>query len=200
MTGDRNIVVGANSLSGAFSVGSNNTVVGTEVSIFNKIDGNNNTVIGYQAAPSTETVSNEITLGNSSIATIRAQVTSITSLSDERDKTNVEELEHGLEFVNQLRPVAFDWWQRKPDPITRPDGTVYEVDESTLKRGEPDIGFIAQDIIELEDELEQHERLRLSYRNNPDALEVTQGRLIPILVKAIQELSAEVESLKAQLK
>ena len=198
-SGDGNILIGYQANLGFdAAAATNNVVVGRGAGGIES--GTNNIVLGFNAFASSNSVSNEITLGNSSIATIRAQVTSITSLSDERDKTNVEDLQHGLEFVNQLRPVAFDWWQRKPDPITFDDGSVHEFDEETLKRGEPDIGFIAQDIVALEDALDEHNRLRLSYRSNPDALEVTQGRLIPILVKAIQELSAEVESLKSQLK
>ena len=33
--------------------------------------------------------------------------------------------------------------------------------------------------------------------SNPDRLEASYGKLIPILVKAIQELSLEVETLKS---
>ena len=35
--------------------------------------------------------------------------------------------------------------------------------------------------------------------NDPDKLEAKQGKLIPVLVKAIQELSAENTALKARL-
>jgi len=38
--------------------------------------------------------------------------------------------------------------------------------------------------------------LDLVYESNPDRLEAKAGNLIPILVKAIQELAAEVELLK----
>jgi hypothetical protein len=198
-TGQLNTAIGYLSGPALTSTGSNNTLLGSEISNFQAMNGSNNTLIGHGAVASSASVSNEITLGNGSITTIRAQVTSITSLSDERDKTDVEDLQHGLDFVNQLRPVAFKWWQRKPESVTLPDGTVHEFDDKNLKRDEPDMGFIAQDIVALEDALGEHDRLRLSYRSNPEALEVTQGRLIPILVKAIQELSAEVESLKSQL-
>ena len=47
--------------------------------------GVNNTGIGLNAQPSTATVSNTITLGNSSIATLRCQVTTITALSASRN-------------------------------------------------------------------------------------------------------------------
>jgi hypothetical protein len=199
-TGQLNTAIGyAAGPLGLTSTGSANTLLGAEISNFQAMTGSNNTVIGANSQPSSSSVSNEITLGNSGITTIRAQVTSITSLSDERDKKNIADLELGVDFVNQLRPVSFDWWQRKPEPVTLPDGTVHEFDETNLKRNEPDIGFIAQDIVALEDALGEHDRLKLSYRSNPDRLEATQGRLIPILVKAIQELSAEVEMLKSKV-
>jgi hypothetical protein len=196
-TGEDNVVVGASALATISSSGSNNTLVGTLSSFSQAVNGNNNTLIGYQAIASSSSVSNEITLGNSSISTIRAQVTSITSLSDARDKTDIEELPVGLDFVNKLNPVKFTWNMRSPEPVTLPDGEVIEVDESSLKRGVEDFGFIAQDLVAAEDELEAHDWLQLSYRSNPEKLEVTQGRLIPILVKAIQELSARVEALEA---
>ena len=74
--------------------------------------GTNNTCIGANSAPSSTTVSNEITLGDSSIATLRCQVTSITALSDQRDKTDIEDLDLGLKFVNAMKPRKFTWNRR----------------------------------------------------------------------------------------
>jgi glycine cleavage system aminomethyltransferase T len=65
------------------------------------------------------------------------------------------------------------------------------------KSGVRDIGFTAQDLMQVEDALNAHDELRLTYRSNPDALEASYGRLIPVLVKAIQELSSEIQELKA---
>jgi hypothetical protein len=140
--------------------------------------GDNNTLIGFNAAPSTANVSNQITLGNSSITSLRCQVTTISALSDSRDKTNVEELPYGVEFVKELKPVSFDWDMRDKARV-----------------GDKDFGFIAQDLAALEDRFDA-ERLALTLRDNPDRLEATPGRLIPILVKAIQELTARVEELE----
>ena len=36
--------------------------------------------------------------------------------------------------------------------------------------------------------------------NNPDRLEAREGQLIPVLVKAIQELSAKNDALEARIK
>jgi hypothetical protein len=62
--------------------------------------------------------------------------------------------------------------------------------------GVDDFGFIAQDLAALEDSVDEHERLRLTNRENPDRITISQDRLIPILVKAIQDLSKQIEDLK----
>jgi hypothetical protein len=136
--------------------------------------GSNNICIGYQSAAPTVTTSNSITLGNSSHTVIRAAVTTITSLSDARDKKNIEESKYGLDLVESLKPVTFEWETR--------DGG---------KKDIKDLGFIAQDLKEVDDDY-----LGLVYDENPEKLEASYGRLIPVLVKAIQELSEEVKQLK----
>jgi len=174
--GNYNVGVGKNALFN--NTGSNNVGIGFEAG-YTTTTGANNIIIGANADASSATVSNEITLGDSNITTLRCQVTTITSLSDERDKANIDDLAAGLNFVNALRPVEFDWNMR--------DGN---------KVGVRDTGFIAQELqaaqattgVDIPD---------LVYAENPDRLEAGYGKLIPVLVKAIQELSAEVEALKA---
>jgi hypothetical protein len=169
----------------ALTSGAQNTLLGANAGYSgtnNLTTGSNNTIIGYNAASSSATVSNEITLGNSSIATLRCQVTTITSLSDARDKANISDLPAGLNLVKALRPVEFDWNMRDGGRI-----------------GEHDTGFIAQDL-KAAQESTGVSIPGLVYENNPDRLEAGYGKLIPVLVKAIQELNAKVESLEAKLK
>jgi hypothetical protein len=201
-TGGNNTVVGAAALAYTTNTGSNNTILGSfALSLaVDSMSGNNNTVLGYEAAPSTNSVSNQITLGNASVTSLRCNVTSISSLSDERDKTDIEELPVGLDFLKALRPVRFTWNTRIPEPVTYPDGTIREFTSADVRTGVEDMGFIAQDLVAAEDELDAHDWLQLTLRDNPEKLEATQGRLIPILVKAIQELSAKVELLESQVK
>jgi hypothetical protein len=191
-TANENVAVGVFALN-ANTTGGFNTAIGAGAGD-NNTTGANNTIIGYGSKASSATVSNTVTLGNSSIATLRCQQTSITSLSDKRDKTDIAPLEHGLDFVKQLKPVSFEWNMR-PETHTDYEGNEIEV---RGKVGIADIGFIAQDIVALEDSLDDAKHLQLSYRDNPEKLEVTQGRLIPILVKAIQDLTAKVEALEAE--
>ena len=170
-------------------VGANNTAIGKQAGE-NMLTGSNNSYLGFNANGVTRNESNKIVLGNSSITNIYAQVTSITSLSDKRDKKNIEPLEVGLDFVNALKPVIFDWDMR---PTLDRDGN-----EIVGKVDMPDSGFIAQDLIAAEDTTGLVDYLQLTYRENPDKLQATQGRLIPILVKAIQDLSAKVAALEAK--
>ena len=166
------------------TTGTQNTLIGRSAGSSgtnNLTTGSNNTIIGYSAEASSASVSNTITLGNSSIATLRCQVTTITSLSDARDKTNVADLSAGLGFVNALRPVSFDWNMR--------DGG---------KVGQNDTGFIAQ-------ELQAAQAIAgvnipgLVFDDNPEKLEAGYGKLLPVMVKAIQELSAKIDALQAEI-
>ena len=121
-------------------------------------------------------------MGNSSVSAIRCQVQSISSLSDRRDKKDIEELPVGLEFINDLKPVKFVWDMR--------DGA---------KKGIQEIGFVAQDLDASQINADAEDYLNLVLKNNPDKLEASYGKLVPILVKAVQELSAEVNHLKEKL-
>ena len=146
--------------------------------------GSNITNIGYNAQESSSTVSNEITLGNSSVATLRCAVTSITSLSDERDKTEIKDLGYGLAFIDALQPREFVWDNRAE---TNADGEEFY----SSNKGKKDFGFIAQEVKELD-----NDTLRLVYDENPDKLELSYGKLVPVLVQAIKELKEEIELLK----
>jgi hypothetical protein len=147
----------------------------------NQIGGQqNNIVIGYNADVSGSTVSNEITLGDSNIATLRCNVQTISSLSDRRDKTDINTLDLGLDFVKSLNPVKFKWQTR----------------DGNGKDGSYEAGFIAQDFQQLQKENDA-DYLKLVMDTNPDRLEASYGKLIPVLVKAIQELTIEVETLKS---
>jgi hypothetical protein len=143
--------------------------------------GGNNVCLGQESDKSAVDASNEITLGNSNISTLRCADTSISSLSDRRDKTDIVDLPVGLDFINSVRPVKFKWQTREGTPA---------------KDGKIRAGFIAQ---ELQEAQSGSEYLNLVMDSNPDKLEAKQGKLIPVLVKAIQELSAENNALKARL-
>ena len=167
-TNGQNTIVGINSGS-SLTTGINNTILGYS-SGSTITSGSNNILIGSGVNSSDSTVSNEITLGNSSITTLRCQASSITSLSDVRDKTNIETLPVGLDFIDKLNPVKFTWNTR--------DGMKTNID---------DFGFIAQELQSAENET-GIKVPNLIYEKNPEKLEASYGALIPIMVKAIKEL------------
>lgn len=141
--------------------------------------GNNNTCLGYNAQPSSSSVSNTITLGNSSITTLRCQVTTITSLSDRRDKTDFAPINNALRLIRTIAPVRFVWNMR--------DGG---------KVGVEDTGFLAQQLLEAQ-QVANAKIPGLVDETNPDKLEAGYGKLIPVLVRALQELDAEFQAYKA---
>jgi hypothetical protein len=144
--------------------------------------GHSNIIIGTDATASAANVNNEVTIGDSSIATLRCQETSITALSDRRDKTDINTLDLGLDFINELKPVKFKWQSR----------------EGLVKDGTYEAGFIAQDFQQVQKDNDA-EYLNMVLESNPDKLEAAPGKLIPILVRAVQELSTELNTLKNTL-
>jgi len=102
-------------------------------------------------------------------------------LSDERDKTDIVDLPYGLDFINKTRPVQFVWNMRD-----NPDSP---------KQGKTRNGFIAQELLALGNN-EQHD---LVLEENPEKLEAAYSALLPMLTKAVQELSAKVEELESKL-
>jgi hypothetical protein len=174
------------------STGNNNTFVGTTSTTGSTTTtGSNVTTLGYNALPSAVGASNEITLGNTSVTTLRCKVTSITSTSDIRDKTDISDLVEGLDFINQVRPVKFTWAMRP------------EYDESgnelpNASNGSICAGFIAQELDEVQTNANAY-YLNLVMKNNPDRMEATYGYLIPVMVKAIKDLSVKVDNLTQQL-
>lgn len=181
-TVSNNVLVGARA-GCALTGGNNNTFVGTQdATCANTTTGANNVLLGYNARTATATTNNSVTFGNASITVLRAAVTTITSLSDARDKTDIADLPLGLEFINDLRPVKFTWEQREPNPV---------------KDGTSEAGFIAQEVQQVEQLHNASDYLGLVYDENPEMLEVSPGKLIPVLVKAIQELTARVKLLES---
>jgi len=176
-SGSQNTAVGDNAGNNV-NGGSRNTFIGKSAG-YNLQSGDNNTIIGRFATSSGTNVSNEITLGDGAISALRCQVTSITALSDARDKKDIEDANIGLDFINDLRPVKFVWDTR--------DGAKKDIKE---------VGFIAQELDEVQQKHGVEDHLQLVLKNNPDKLEASQGKLIPILVQAIKDLKKELDELK----
>ena len=161
--------------------GASNTFIGlnagSDVST-GLVDGTNCTIIGAGANASSSSVTNQITLGNTAIQSLRCAATSITSASDARDKTDILPIPVGLDFVKQLQPVIYTWNAR--------DGS---------RVGIKDCGFLAQDLDVLQDSFNLADNLQLVHKDNPNKLEATFGRLLPIFAQAIKDLAAQNQAL-----
>jgi hypothetical protein len=108
--------------------------------------------------------------------TVYATSTTISAISDIRFKENVRELDAGLDTILALKPRRFDWKQGKGKDVR------------------DDMGFIAQEVEEVLPELIGGWK---AGEGEPDDLKsVKAGDLIPVLVKAIQELTARVAQLE----
>ena len=105
-----------------------------------------------------------------------ATAASWSSTSDARIKENVVTLQSGLDKITQLRPVEFSY---KRDKLSAPDH----------------YGLIAQELAEVLPNIVDDSSLSDGDVQNIKSVSYTE--LIPILIKAVQELKAEVDSLKA---
>ena len=188
-----NIGIGANAL--ANQTGSDfNTAVGNDA-LQQLTTGVNNTALGKAAGSTVQGFQNttnlghnsqaqgdnEVVLGDNNVSVLRCNTQVISGLSDIRDKDNVEDLDLGLDFLMELEPVSWDWDRR--------DGTM---------KGQKGSGFIAQEVDEVVQAHEAEDILPIVNKRNPDAWEVGNAALIPVLVKAIQELKAELDACKAE--
>ena len=152
--------------------------------------GTNLTLIGYNAQPSSSSANNEITLGDANVAALRCHVTSITSLSDARDKKNIQDLQLGIDFLMKLKPRQFNWDRR--------DWYQNNISDGSKMKQTPTAGFIAQELDAVQTK-ENAEWLNLVLKSNPDKLEATYGNLLPVMVKAIQDIKKEKDEQIARL-
>jgi len=188
ISGNYNTVVGYQA--GTSAVGSNNTIIGA-LAATALTAGSNVTCIGYNAEPSSSGATDEITLGDSNITSLRCQV-DITVLSDERDKADLVQSTLGLGFISKLTPVKFKWDKRK---WYKERGK--ELDGS-LKKESWDIGILAQKVSTAIKE-EDPELVGAVVKTYQNTVELTPGKLIYPLITAVQELAEKIEVLEKRV-
>jgi hypothetical protein len=167
------------------TTGAYNVALGN-AALYSLTTGSGNTGIGQKNSSGTyspvfnpTTESNRLVLGHTQITNAYVQV-SWTVTSDERDKMNFAPVPYGLDFVNQLKPTAY---QFKVDRDTEtPNGAVR-------------FGFKAQDILALEGD-----NPVIIDTEDPDHLKYKGEHLVPVLVNAVQELTVMVKELQGLTK
>ena len=141
-----------------------------------------NVVIGAGASASSPTASNEVTISNNIVVARFSSFGPWSFISDARDKTDVEDLAIGLDFIKAVKPRKFKWNLRS----------------SEVGKGKEAAGFIAQEVLEVAEQFDA-QYTDLVYTSDPEQYTFAATNMIPMMVNAIKELAAEVESLKAQL-
>ena len=202
-SGANNVMIGSNAGSTAtndLTTGSQNTICGDSARL-SKSDASGQISIGYNVAcagDSTITVGHS---GNVASLGLDGSDTSWAASSDERYKENITDATAGLDVINDLRPVNYNW--KKAKDIQKDLPMYKDSDEPVLghKYGEVLHGFIAQEVKEVTD---KHDSLKDGFKmwsvRDDGVQSVADGNLIPILVKAVQELSAKVTELENKLK
>jgi hypothetical protein len=118
------------------------------------------------------------------------------TVSDERYKKDITNSTLGLSFINALQPRTFNYKTLGELPDTF---RAYEEGSSEVyKSDQTQHGFIAQEVKTAIDAASGVANGFKMWAERPDgSQEVAEAALIPMLVKAIQELSAEIETLKS---
>ena len=224
-TGSSNIVIGLQAVSGGSGVtGAGSVVIGSTAGYNMATTAANNTFMGDTAGHAVTTGQNNLFLGHDAGITgspggnITTQSSTVVlgdeyisnfycaddsiSTSDSRDKADVTDFTDGLAWVNSMRPITYKWDKRswyidKYDP----DVDLNEVvPDGTHKKTSINIGLIAQEVLEIEEAngfgSDNDTSLLVDLTEDGKQYGLKYARVVPILVKAIQELSAEVEKLK----
>ena len=192
-----------------YATGDSNTAHGYQAGL-NVSTGANNTFLGYQSGISGSpggnitTASNEVCIGDENVQAANIQV-DWTIASDERDKTDFTDLDLGLNFVNGLKPFTYKW-DKRIKYVDRKDPDVdlnKVVTDGTHKEDWLDIGFKAQDVEALEEAsgyiMEDKTNLTTHLSQDGKQYGLTYSKFVPILTKAIQELSKENDELRKRL-
>ncbi len=204
-TGTENTCIG-NYAGFGFTSGNSNVAVGYDC-MYNLTTGSNNISIGNDAGVTGSpggnltTGSNTISLGDENIGTCNIQ-TDWTVASDQRDKTDFTALDIGLDFINDLKPYTYKWDKRSKYGDKKADD--YDLNaqtpDGTHKEDWLDIGFKAQEVEVLEKaagyKIAEKTNLTTSLTEDGKQYGIKYSKFVPILVKAIQELSAKVKALE----
>ncbi len=195
-TGNDNICIGnqAGSYSEDITTGSDNICIGA----FSRTQGTSNSgiAIGYDVGGSAGTTT--IGRGTADIRTTHGS-TSWATVSDERYKKDIVDSTAGLSFVNALRPRTFKYKNLGELPSTF--NAYKEGSIEVFKNSNTNHGFIAQEVkTAIDADSSIKDGFFMWNNTRPDgSQEVAETALIPVLVKAIQELSAKNEALLTRI-
>jgi hypothetical protein len=181
--------------------------------------GDHNTYIGYKTKASGADVDNEIIIGHgvsttnftaAGTGTIRMGMHNnyITNTftsnanwahsSDERWKKNIADNSIGLDFINDLRTVSYNW---KAFSEIDPSLSEYNAEETEYVHPEIQHGLIAQEVKSALEKngIDQFAGWYEDQTHEDKQQGISESMYVIPLIKAVQELSAENEELKTRI-
>ncbi len=205
MYGDYSTAIGYGSLS-SLQAGQNNTALGYMADVSDSVGFSNGTALGSQSLIA---ASNQVRIGNSSVTSIGGYA-DWTNISDGRVKKNIKENVPGLAFINKLQPITYNLDLDAADKIIqRPQlkdatGKIIQPsqDELAARQTKEKIiytGFIAQDVETAAQSLNYDFSGVDAAKNNKDLYGLRYSDFVVPLVKGEQELSAQNDSLRAEI-
>lgn len=208
VSGAGNTALGSYALSQAQGAATDNTAVGRDA-LIHLLGGSGNTAVGAGAlstlrifnnctgvgAAASVTGSNQVQLGNSTA--VPHAFAPLQIRSDARDKADIRDTVLGLDFVRALRPVDFRWNLR--DDYREADPAA--IQRQSMKRTRFHHGLLAQEVRAVirstgTDFGGFHDH---AHNKGQDVLSLGYEELIAPLIKAVQQLSEQVDDLKRQL-
>ncbi len=204
-SGTGNTVMGRDALS-ANTIGNNNVAIGREASLYN-VTGSENVAIGYNSGATfgntalnntiaigsnvAVTSSNQVRIGNFEVEDMGG-VATWTVVSDGRFKINIAEDVAGLDFIKELRPVSYNLDRRKIRSFT---GNTNATNSDVSKKM---VGFIAQEVEQVVGKNGYVFSGVKTPENENDYYGLKYSEFVVPLTKAVQELSALVETQKQE--
>lgn len=188
-------ISGTTMTTGGFSVDAPGSIIARNIT----------TTLTYRADPSFPT-------GGSGVGPLYAQtsgsVERIIRFTSLRElKENITDMEDGLSIIKTLRPRMFNWKQGRIDPNTEEPWTLEA--KEIHKLAHKSYGFIAEEVYEAQPALvwlgpsdisrPWDQEGGLFDLNSWKPTMWKEVEIVPILVKAVQELSARVEELESKL-
>ncbi|HUR66303.1 MAG TPA: tail fiber domain-containing protein [Chitinophagaceae bacterium] len=207
-----NIGIGSNALAG--TTGYKNVGVGT-ATLGSNTAGYYNSALGHYADVSTNSLnnataigansivnaSNKVRIGDNNVTIVEIAATAVYTGSDGRFKKNITSDVKGLEFINRLRPIVYNFDTKKfeefltrnmPDSI-RNIRLTRDFSASTLIRRS---GFIAQEVEIAANEVGYDFDAINKPMNENDNYSLAYSQFVVPLVKSVQELSSQNKKLE----
>jgi hypothetical protein len=213
-TANESVAIGYNALQSSnrtSDTSARNTAVGYSAGS-GLTTGQQNVILGFNAGPSSVSAANQIVIGANGVGQGDNYVTlgiggtnyiynqftvnaTWTKASDQRIKKNIQDVAIGLDFINDLSVKSYNW---KPNNEYPKDIIGYS-EENTQNLTATMYGMIAQDVKAAMDKHGYEHFGGWDVREVDGLQGVSNEMFVLPLINAVKELSAQVETMKAQI-